>query len=142
MNKRISRSESIEGKKIWSSVNKAASSCPTWVRSQVLDAAESAAQRVQILENCVMYNLRRESDGAGDSGGMSLALWLEDGEVKFSHEARPVVGVAMRVGSPISRSYSTQDWWQTSMIIEILEESENYVRFRTRNSVYEWWEQV
>ena len=87
-----------------------------------------------------MYNLRRESDGAGDSGEMSLALWFEDEEVHFAHGARPVVGVAMRVGSIGTRSYSYQDWWQTSLITEILEESENYVRFRTGNSIYEWWE--
>jgi len=89
-----------------------------------------------------MYNLRRESDGAGDSGGMSLALWLENGQVKLSHGARPVVGVAMRVGSIGGRTYSYQDWWQTSLITEILEESENYVRFRTSNSIYEWWEHI
>jgi hypothetical protein len=85
-----------------------------------------------------MYNLRRESDGAGDSGGMSTAFWLDGSEVKFAHNARPVVGVAMRVGALGARTYNPQDWWQTSLITEILEETENYVRFRTGNSVYEW----
>ena len=89
-----------------------------------------------------MYNLRREHDGAGDSGGMSLALWKEGEELKMEHNARPVVGVAMRVGSIVARSYYAQDWWQTSLITEIIEESENYVRFRTRSSVYEWWESL
>lgn len=86
-----------------------------------------------------MYSLRRESDGAGDSGGMSLALWLnEKGQVQEEYNARPRIGVVLRVGTVFARSYTAQDWWQTSTITEILQESENYVRFRTRNSVYEW----
>lgn len=85
-----------------------------------------------------MYSLRRESDGAGDAGGMSTALWLEDDDVKYENNARPRLGVAMRVGSVYARTYNAQDWWQTSLITEILAESENYVKFRTGNSVYVW----
>jgi hypothetical protein len=86
-----------------------------------------------------MYSLRRESDGAGDSGPMSLALWLDEkGDLRQEYNARPRVGVAIRVGTVFARSYQAQDWWQTSTITEILEESENYVRFRTGNSIYEW----
>ena len=86
-----------------------------------------------------MYSLRRESDGAGDSGGMSLALWIgEDGKIQEQYNARPKVGVCLRVGTVFARSYRAQDWWQTSTITEIIEESENYVRFRTGNSIYEW----
>ena len=54
----------------------------------------------------------------------------------------------MIVGSPYARSYSAQDWWQTTIITEILEERTEeggieYVRFRTGNfktgnSEYEW----
>jgi hypothetical protein len=86
-----------------------------------------------------MYNLRRESDGAGDSGGMSTAIWLDGSEIKFAHNARPVVGVAMRVGAIGARSYQNQDWWQTTVITEILEENDHYVKFKTTNSIYEWW---
>jgi len=89
-----------------------------------------------------MYSLRRESDGVGDSGGMSIALSY--GQYSCQEEnARPRVGVAMRVGSHFARSYSAQDWWQTTLITEILDERidegrVDYVRFRTGNSVYEW----
>lgn len=85
-----------------------------------------------------MYSLKRESDGMGDSGGMSMALWLEGDDVKHEHNARPRVGVAMRVGTLFAHSYIAQDWWQTTLITEIIEESENYVKFRTGNSIYEW----
>lgn len=92
------------------------------------------------------YTLRRTRDGAGDSGNMSMALWPDpkgENGVSFEYNARPRVGVAMRVGSSYARSYSIQDWWQTTLISEILEERQDedgteYVRFKTGNSEYEW----
>jgi len=91
------------------------------------------------------YSLRRTRDGAGDSGNMSLALWFSrDEENGYGHEdnAEPRVGVIMRVGSTYARSYQEQDWWQTTLITEILETRETpdgkYVRFKTGNSEYEW----
>lgn len=85
------------------------------------------------------YAMYRERDGAGDSGGMSTALWQsEDGQIRVEHNARPRVGVAMRVGSIYARTMQAQDWWQTTLITEILESRENFVRFRTTNSVYTW----
>lgn len=78
------------------------------------------------------------SPSIGDSGPMSVSLWSEDGELKQEHNSRPVVGRVIRVGSYTARSYDEQDWWQTSLINEILEDKENYVKFVTNNSTYEW----
>ena len=75
----------------------------------------------------------------GDSGSMSR--WYtatKDDEIIKEENARPKVGGVIRVGSSFSRSYSKQDWWQTSQIEEILEETDTYCKFRTRNSIYEW----
>lgn len=94
------------------------------------------------------YSLKRESDGAGDSGTMSR-LFIQDhdhfGEYRVTYvdNARPKVGCVLRVGSNFARTYSAQDWWQTTIITEILEDTVNedgseYVKFRTGNSVYEW----
>lgn len=85
------------------------------------------------------YRLERERDGAGDSGPMSMALWLERDKVQHENGARPRVGVALRVGTFYARSFTQQDWWQTSIITEILEDTPNHVKFRTGNSVYDWW---
>lgn len=99
----------------------------------------------------------------GDSGPMSTAYWTttiseceknnveyydqEDNEsdkvVAFEHNAKPRVGVSMRVGSPYGRSYSNQDYWTTTPVTEILEEFTDdqdrlNVKFKTRNSTY-WW---
>lgn len=95
------------------------------------------------------YWMYRERDGRGDSGSMSMALipaYDENGkvtDVQYVHNARPQVGYVMRVGSGIARSFSSQDWWQTTVITEILEDKINedgseYVKFRTGNSIYEW----
>jgi hypothetical protein len=49
----------------------------------------------------------------------------------------------MLVGSITARSYSDQDYFLTTTVTEILEEITNeqthYIRFRTGNSEYEWW---
>jgi hypothetical protein len=85
-----------------------------------------------------MPSMYRESDGAGDTGSVSLAIWEEDGELKHEHGAKPRVGVQMQVGSVTARTYASQDYWQTTTITEILEESETRVKFKTGNSVYIW----
>ena len=95
------------------------------------------------------YSLRRTRDGAGDSGMMSQLIIptfdMDTGKIvskEIKENARPEVGGAMVVGSPFARSFSAQDWWQTTIITEILEERKTeegeYVRFKTGNSEYEW----
>lgn len=85
------------------------------------------------------YRLKRiePNDGAGDSGPMSLALKVENNEI-VNGGNRPKVGYIMRVGSIYSRTYANQDYWTTTYITEILEETDNYVKFKTKNSIYEW----
>ncbi len=85
-----------------------------------------------------MYDVNNKAKG--DSGVMSMAMWTgKDGVADYEHNARPRVGVAMRVGTLGSRSYSNQDYWTTTIIEEILEDTQDYVRFRTQSgSIYEW----
>jgi len=86
-----------------------------------------------------MATLRRTSDGAGDVGARSEAIkWNEDGTFNSVVSNRPTVGCSMLVGSVTARSYSEQDYWLTTPVTEILEESEDYVKFKTGNSIYEW----
>lgn len=88
-----------------------------------------------------MARIRRESDGTTESGARSEAIsWNEDGTFKEVVGHRPMVGCSMLVGSTTARSYSAQDYWLTTVVTEILEEREDYVKFRTLNSIYEWWE--
>lgn len=87
-----------------------------------------------------MPHLRRERDGAGDSGAMIQLLRIgADGQLeskipKGLEEIEP--GWAVRVGSISARTFSAQDYWTTTLITEILESTEDSVRFKTGNSVY------
>lgn len=90
------------------------------------------------------FHLRRTRDGAGDSGSRSEAIeWNVDGSFNKVISHRPTVGCSMRVGSITARSYDNKDYWLTTVVSEILEEISNedtqYVRFKTGNSEYEWW---
>ena len=85
-----------------------------------------------------MYSLKRVSDGIGDSGPVSTLMWEENGEVKYENQARPRVGTSIQVGSLTARTMQYQDYWQTSYITEIIEDTENMVKFKTLNSEYVW----
>jgi len=100
------------------------------------------------IENFISNNmprLIRKSDGAGDSGARSEAIqWKEDGTYDKVVSNRPTLGCSMLVGSVTARSYSQQDYWLTTKVTEILEEKEQedgrlYVKFKTGNSIYEFW---
>jgi hypothetical protein len=90
------------------------------------------------------YSLVRVSGSytVGDSGPMCQIL---DGESYQPIEGcyYPRVGCGVRVGSYHARTFSGQDWWQTTPVTEILEESvdeKGYrrMKFKTKNSIYEW----
>ncbi len=90
------------------------------------------------------FTLRRTKDGKGDSGVRSESIkWTIEGKFDKIDGEIPIIGNSMLVGSLSARSYSHQDYWLTTPIIEILEEIKNddvhYIRFLTENSEYEWW---
>lgn len=84
------------------------------------------------------YHLERTRDSRGDSGGMSTIYWIEGDEVKCEHDARPRVGVCIRVGSLFARTMQYQDWWQTSPVTKILSDEPSKIVFETRSSEYVW----
>jgi hypothetical protein len=88
----------------------------------------------------VTYSLRRTRDGAGDSGSSMIInrRHPETSEYEFVRDVKPRVGWGVQVGSFGARSFVEQDYWQTTYVTEILEEREDYVRFKTGNSEYEW----
>lgn len=85
-----------------------------------------------------MAVLKRVYDGAGDSGARIEAIrWNDDGTFKEIAGDKPIVGCSLLVGSVTARSYSDQDYWLTTVVTEILEERDGYIRFKTSNSEYE-----
>jgi hypothetical protein len=88
------------------------------------------------------YSLVRDRDGVGDAGPMCEILDAESYK-PIPDVTYPRVGCGVRVGSLYARTYASQDWWCTTPITEILEETindEGYwtVKFKTRNSTYIW----
>jgi hypothetical protein len=72
-----------------------------------------------------------------DGGSRCEAIrWNEDGTFKEFAGNRPIEGCSMRVGSINARSYANQDWWLTTPVTKILEETDKYVLFETENSTY------
>lgn len=91
-----------------------------------------------------MANLRRVSDGEGEQGASSQSIkWNKDKSFKEVTGPFPTIGESMKVGSITARSYSKRDSWITTIVTEILEEIKDtkchYIRFKTKNSEYEWW---
>lgn len=88
------------------------------------------------------FSLYRISDKAGDSGPMSRRIWPDRREDK---ENTPIVGAAICVGSIYARTYQAQDWWQTTLVTEIVSDDvddytgERTIVFKTSsNSTYIW----
>jgi hypothetical protein len=91
-----------------------------------------------------MAQLIRQGDGEGEAGALVQAIeWDEDGRQKSIKGNRPIVGCSLYIGSLTPRTYSYRDYWLTTPVVEILEETEEkgqlYVKFRTENSIYEFW---
>ena len=94
-----------------------------------------------------MYAIREDKtiiNHKGDSGGMSMLIDHSGETPEYEHNAYPRLGCSMRVGSIYARSFSQQDWWQTTPIVKIVKEWEDdegnkNVIFETRSgSTYHW----
>ena len=62
--------------------------------------------------------------------------WDENGRFKQKKGDKPIVDCSLLVGSVAARSYSHQDFWLTTQVTEILEETDDYIMFNTKNSKY------
>ena len=93
-----------------------------------------------------MYSLTRiePNDRAGDAGLMSVMLKIDENTQEPVEKVcdMPEIGWCVKVGSPMARTMSWQDWWRTSYVTEILEVEEGEdklsVKFKTGNSTYLW----
>ena len=59
--------------------------------------------------------------------------WNEEGRFKSKHN-EPAVNRSL-IMSPFNQFFT----WQTTNVIEIVEEREDYIKFNTENSTYELW---
>ena len=80
------------------------------------------------------WKLVRERDGlTKKSKNVMWIEWDTDGRFKEKHD-KPAVGLSLLM-SPFNMFFT----WQTTPITEIVEEREDYIKFKTLNSNYELW---
>jgi hypothetical protein len=78
------------------------------------------------------WKLVRERDGlTKQSKGVKWVEWNEDGRFKEKYDE---IGLNR---SLIMSPFNDHFTWQTTTITEIIEQKEEYIKFRTGNSVYE-----
>lgn len=85
-----------------------------------------------VIENEFNWKLTREGDGMTcESKEVMWIEWNEEGRFKAKHED-PAIGRSLLM-SP----FNTYFTWQTTDVTEILEQKEDYIKFKTKNSIYE-----
>ena len=93
---------------------------------------ENQAEMMGLIEKEFNWKLVRERDGLIKQSKEVMWLeWNEEGRFKAKYD-KPAVGRSL-IMSPFTMSFT----WQTTTITEILEEREDYIKFKTQNSNYE-----
>ena len=87
----------------------------------------------QGIETKFNWKLVRERDGLTKQSKEVMWLeWNEDGRVKSYKHDEPLIGRSL-IMSPFNDYFT----WQTTTITEIVEQREDYIKFKTGNSTYE-----
>jgi hypothetical protein len=87
-----------------------------------------------VIDNKFNWKLVRERDGlTKQSKDIKWLEWNEQGKVREDHN-EPAIGRSLLM-SPFNDFFT----WMTTDITEIVEEREDYIKFRTLNSNYELW---
>jgi hypothetical protein len=87
-----------------------------------------------VIDNQYNWKLVREHDGLTKQS--KEVMWIEfneEGSFKSRHD-EPAIGRSLMM-SPFTFSFT----WQTTSVTEILENQDDYIKFKTRNSNYELW---
>lgn len=90
------------------------------------------AELLGLVENEFHWKLIRERDGLLKQS--KEIMWVEfdeEGRGKSKHD-EPAIGRSLMM-SPFNDFFT----WHTTLITEILESRDNYLKFRTQNSTYE-----
>ena len=97
-----------------------------------IDELLSYAKEQGTIESEFNWKLVRERDGlTKQSKGVKWIEWNENDTFKSSHE-QPTIGLSLLM-SPFNQYFT----WQTTVITEIVEQKEDYIKFKTGNSKYE-----
>ena len=95
---------------------------------------ENQAEMMGLIEKEFNWKLVRERDGlTKQSKEVKWIEWNYDGSFNAMYDT-PSVGLSLLM-SPFNQFFT----WQTTIITEIVEEREDYIKFKTQNSNYELW---
>ncbi len=84
-----------------------------------------------VIEDTFNWKLVREGDGKSCQSKEVMWLeWNEDGRFKSKHD-EPAIGRSL-IMSPFNDFFT----WQTTDIKEIVEQTEDMIKFKTKNSTY------
>ena len=87
-----------------------------------------------VIDNEFNWKLVRERDGlTNQSKDIKWLEWNEEGRYRADHK-EPAVGRSLLM-SPFNDFFT----WMTTDVTEIVEERDDYIKFKTRNSNYELW---
>ena len=90
----------------------------------------------QGIETQFNYKLVRERDGLTKQS--KDIKWLEfDEKGRYKADHKDIAVDRSLIMSPFNQFFT----WQTTTITEIVEEREDYIKFKTQNSNYELWKQ-
>lgn len=86
-----------------------------------------------------LYKIHKDGSAEFKEQGARIEAiaWNENRTFKEIVANTPTVGCSLLVGSVTARTYSDQDYWLTTVVTEILEESAISIKFKTENSTYE-----
>jgi hypothetical protein len=86
-----------------------------------------------VIEKEFNWKLVRERDGlTNQSKEVSWIEWNEDGTFKVKHN-EPSIGLSLLMSPWNAYCYT----WLTTIVTEIVEEKDAYIKFKTKNSNYE-----
>ena len=98
------------------------------------DNVMKVALEQNVIENEFNWKLVRERDGlTNQSKEVMWVEWNQENKFKARHD-KPAIGYSL-IMSPLNQFFT----WQTTPITEVLEKRENFLKFKTKNSVYELW---
>jgi hypothetical protein len=84
-------------------------------------------------EETLKYTLKRLNDGLINVGSkIGWIEWSDEGRGKEMHN-EPAIGRSLMLDPHVVFNYT----WLTTSITEIVEQREDYIKFATKNSVYE-----
>ena len=87
-----------------------------------------------VIDDQFKWKLVRENDGLTKHSKEVMWIEFNEGGLFKDKHNEPAIGRSLMM-SPFTFSFT----WQTTSITEILEQREDYIKFKTRNSTYELW---